>query len=56
MNKNKIETLADNAINPVTGELFSIPSLDMGGYGDMRFILREGGSMGGCIFTHGFAT
>lgn len=46
MNKNKIETLADNAINPVTGELFSIPSLDMGGYGDMRFILREGGSMG----------
>ena len=38
--------MADNAINPVTGELFSIPSLDMGGYGDMRFILREGGSMG----------
>ena len=46
MNKNKIETLANNAINPVTGAAFSIPSLDMGGYGDMRFILREGGSMG----------
>ncbi|EJW97726.1 TonB-dependent receptor [gut metagenome] len=46
MNKNKIETLANNAINPVTGQLFSIPSLDKGGYGDMRFILREGGSIG----------
>lgn len=46
MNKNKIEVLANNAINPITGAKFSIPSLDMGGYGDMRFILREGGSMG----------
>lgn len=46
MNKNKILTLANSAVNPVTGDLFSIPSLDMGGYGDMRFILREGGSMG----------
>lgn len=46
MNKNKIESLASNAVNPVTGDIFSIPSLDMGGYGDMRFILREGGSMG----------
>lgn len=46
MNKNKIESLADNVINPITGQLFSIPSLDMGGYADLRFILREGGSMG----------
>ena len=46
MNKNKILTLADNAINPVTGEQFSISSLNMGGLGSTRFILKEGGSMG----------
>lgn len=46
MNKNKILTLADNAVNPETGELFSIKSLNMGGLGSTRFILKEGGSMG----------
>ena len=46
MNKNKILTLADNAINPITREKFSISSLNMGGLGSTRFILKEGGSMG----------
>ncbi len=46
MNKNKILTLADNAVNPVTGEKFSISSLNMGGLGSTRFILKKGGSMG----------
>lgn len=46
MNRNKILTLADNAVNPETGELFSIKSLNMGGLGSTRFILKEGGSMG----------
>ncbi|WP_354003113.1 SusC/RagA family TonB-linked outer membrane protein [Coprobacter tertius] len=46
MNKNKILALADNVINPVTGEKFSISSLNMGGLGSTRFILKEGGSMG----------
>lgn len=46
MNRNKILALADNAINPVTGERFSISSLNMGGLGSTRFILKEGGSMG----------
>lgn len=45
-NKNKILTLADNAVNPVTNEMFSITSLNMGGLGSTRFILKEGGSMG----------
>lgn len=45
-NKNKILTLADNAINPVTGERFSLNTLNMGGLGEARFLLREGGSMG----------
>lgn len=45
-NKNKITALADNAINPVTGESFSISTLNMGGLGSARFLLKEGGSMG----------
>jgi len=45
-NKNKILTLADNAVNPATGERFSLNVLNMGGLGEARFLLREGGSMG----------
>lgn len=45
-NKNEILELADNAINPVTGESFSISTLNMGGLGSARFLLREGGTMG----------
>lgn len=46
MNRNKILTLASNTINPITGENFSITTLNMGGLGEARFLLREGGSMG----------
>lgn len=46
MNRNKILTLADNAINPITGEELSVSTLNMGGLGEARFLLREGGSMG----------
>ncbi len=46
MNRNKIVSLADNAVNPVTGELLNISSLNMGGLGNARFILKEGGSLG----------
>lgn len=45
-NKNEILTLADNTVNPITGEPFSRDLLDMGGLGETRFILKEGGSMG----------
>lgn len=45
-NQNKILELADNAINPATGESFSITTLNMGGLGSARFLLKEGGSMG----------
>lgn len=45
-NHNKILTLADNAINPATGESFSISTLNMGGLASTRFLLKEGGSMG----------
>ena len=45
-NKNKITSLANNCINPATGEQFSIDLLDMGGLGDARFLLMEGGTLG----------
>lgn len=45
-NKNKIEELAENAVNPITGERFSISTLNMGGLGETRFLLKTGGSMG----------
>lgn len=45
-NRNKIVSLAENAVNPVTGEALNITSLNMGGLGNARFILREGGSLG----------
>ncbi len=53
MNRNKITELADNAINPETGEIFSADMLDMGGYGNAHFILRQGGSMGDLYSTIG---
>lgn len=45
-NHNKITSLADNVINPSTGESFSISTLNMGGLGETRFLLKKGGSMG----------
>lgn len=45
-NKNKIISLAADVTNPVTGEKFSVAQLNMGGLGNARFILQEGGSLG----------
>ena len=46
INRNKILSLADDVINPETGEHFSVDQLDMGGLGNARFILRKGGTLG----------
>lgn len=46
MNRNKILRLAQNELNPVTGELITIPYLSMKALGSTSFILKEGGSMG----------
>lgn len=46
VNRNKILSLADDVVNPETGEHFSVDQLDMGGLGDARFILRKGGTLG----------
>lgn len=50
-NRNKITELADNAINPVTGERFSMDVLDVGGLGSTRFLLKTGGTMGDIYST-----
>ena len=46
VNRNKILSLANDVVNPETGEHFSVDQLDMGGLGDARFILRKGGTLG----------
>ncbi|MEG1864818.1 MAG: SusC/RagA family TonB-linked outer membrane protein [Alistipes sp.] len=46
VNRNKILKLAKEATNPLTGEKVSIDFLNMGGLGQTRFILQEGGTMG----------
>ena len=45
-NQNRILSLSDNAVNPVTGETLNLSLLNMGGLGDTRFLLKEGGTMG----------
>lgn len=45
-NQNTILQLGRDVINPNTGKLWEIDDLDIGGLGNVRFILREGGSLG----------
>lgn len=45
-NHNEILSLANNVINPETGEMFSVNLLDMKGLGEAHFILKEGGTLG----------
>lgn len=45
-NSNKIVSLANDAVNAVTGEHFSVERLQMGGLGDAKFLLQEGGTLG----------
>jgi TonB-linked SusC/RagA family outer membrane protein len=45
-NRNKIIELVDNYEHPETGELITKERLDIGGFGQARFILKKGGSLG----------
>lgn len=45
-NKNKIVSLVKDVMNPVTGEPLNISAMEVGGLGNARFILNEGGSLG----------
>ena len=45
-NKNKIVSLVKDVMNPVTGEPLNISAMEVGGLGNARFLLKEGGSLG----------
>jgi len=45
-NHNEIVALARDAVNPITGEKLDIEYLNMGGLGNAKFILKEGGTLG----------
>lgn len=45
-NKNKILSLIDGYVHPITGEVISKSQLDMKGLSNAHFILKEGGSLG----------
>ena len=45
-NKNKINELVRNYVHPETGTVINKDRLDVGGHGQARFILKEGGTLG----------
>ena len=45
-NQNEIMNLAENYINPITGQRESVSYLDKGGIGGANFILKKGGTLG----------
>lgn len=45
-NKNKINDLVGNWVNPITGEAYPDDKLTIKALGDTRFILKEGGTLG----------
>jgi len=45
-NKNRVDKLADNYTNPITGEQYPVETLTLGALGDTRYILKEGGTLG----------
>ncbi|MDR3119277.1 MAG: SusC/RagA family TonB-linked outer membrane protein [Mediterranea sp.] len=45
-NRNKIIELVDNYVHPETGESITKERLDIGGFGQARFVLKKGGSLG----------
>lgn len=51
MNRNHINELVRDYIDPTTGKLMSIPNLEVSKFGTYRMILEEGGSMGDLYVT-----
>ncbi len=45
-NHNEILSLANNIVNPETGQRFSVDLLDMDGLGEAHFILKRGRNAG----------
>lgn len=45
-NRNEIIDLADNVLNPITGEPLNIDKLDIKALGKTKFVLKKGGTLG----------
>lgn len=50
-NKNKILSLIDGYVNPLTGEVITKDRMDVGGLSHAHFILKNGGSLGDLYST-----
>ena len=55
-NKNEIMSLAEDAVNPVTGEKLNIDELRIKGLGKAMYILKKGGTLGDLYTTGSIAT
>lgn len=55
-NKNRIMALAEDAINPVTGEKLGIDELRIKGLGKAIYILKKGGTLGDLYTTSSIAS
>ncbi|MFV0345452.1 MAG: SusC/RagA family TonB-linked outer membrane protein [Bacteroidales bacterium] len=51
LNRNEVKELLNNAVNPITGEVFSIDRLIISNAGTYRQILTEGGTVGDMYTT-----
>ena len=55
-NRNKIMALAEDAVNPVTGEKLNIDELRIKGLGKAIYILKKGGTLGDLYTTSSIAS
>lgn len=55
-NKNRIMALAENAVNPVTGEKLNLDELRIKGLGKAIYILKKGGTLGDLYTTSSIAS
>lgn len=54
-NKNEILELMENYKHPETGQIITLDQLNVGGLGDVNFLLRKGGSLGDIYTTSDLA-
>lgn len=55
-NKNRIMALAEDAVNPVTGEKLNLEELRIKGLGKAMYILKKGGTLGDLYTTSSIAS
>lgn len=54
-NRNRIMSLAEDAVNPATGEKLDLPELKIKGLGKANYIYRTGGTLGDLYTSSGLA-